>query len=43
MHSSPVSAGRMTLSVGILAASVITTIITTGTGTTGFGRGFVRS
>ncbi|MEO9079075.1 MAG: hypothetical protein ABI268_07145 [Rhodanobacter sp.] len=43
MHVNPVSTGRMTLSDGILAASVITTIITTGTGTTGFGQGFVRS
>jgi hypothetical protein len=43
MHPTPVSTGRMALSDGILAAFAMTTMITTGTGTTGSGWGFVRS
>jgi hypothetical protein len=38
----PVSAGRARLASGGIAASVIATIITTGTGTTGSGWASVR-
>jgi hypothetical protein len=41
MHLAPVFTGRMLLSDGMIVAS-ITTTITTGTGTTGSGRVFVR-
>lgn len=40
-HLAPVFTGRMTWSAGVIAAS-ITTTITTGTGTIGSGRVFVR-
>ncbi|HWU76866.1 MAG TPA: hypothetical protein VN043_10190 [Rhodanobacter sp.] len=43
MRPAPVSTGGMALSDGMVAASIITTIITTGTGTTGSGQGFVRN
>ncbi len=42
MHPSPVSAGRMAWSAGIIAASITSTIITTGTGTNGSGWVSVR-
>ena len=42
MLPSPVSAGRMAWWVGVLAASITSTIITTGTGTNGSGWVSVR-
>lgn len=41
MHLAPVSTGRRSLSAGVIATS-ITTTITTGTGSIGSGRVFVR-
>ncbi|MFC4763463.1 hypothetical protein [Dyella koreensis] len=37
MHLNPVSAGRMPLCSGVIAAAISATTITTGTGTTGYG------